>query len=125
MGIRSNNYIAIKPGIALTYAFLKFFSKDNAEMIETDAGRLIVYETNFTPMWARQGVNCTFDLEQEIAVQQFLGSLNPEDFCMRRAGEQTDYRGKWTKHAFKKHKLVREIDQTYDLEIGINAVVIC
>ena len=115
MGSRSMNYIALKPGVKLTEAVSKYLNKATAEIVADERGTLFVYESNFTPMWARDGhgENCTFDLEEEIAIQRYLGSIPVEAFYMKRAGEQCDYRGKWEDHAFKAHDTVLEIEADY------------
>lgn len=115
MGIRSMNYIALKPGIRLTEAVGKYLNEDRAEVVSDERGTLVVYESNFTPMYARdgRGENCTFDLEEEIAVHRFLGSLPVESFYMKRAGEQCDYRGKWEDHNFTDYDSVLEIESSY------------
>lgn len=115
MGIRSMNYIVLKPGIKLTEAVSKYLNKDRAEIVSDERGILIAYESNFQPMWARdgRGEHCTFDLEEEIAVHRFLGSLPVESFYMKRAGEQCDYRGKWEDHDFQDWDTVQEIEADY------------
>jgi hypothetical protein len=66
-------------------------------------------------MWARdgRGENCTYDLEEEVAIQRFLGSIGKSAFYMVRAGNDFDYRGEWTYHAFRDHKDVSDIQKAY------------
>lgn len=115
MGIRSMNYIVLYPGVVLPEAVSKYLNNDTAEIVSDERGTLIVYESNFTPMYARdgRGENCTFDLEEEIAIQRFLGSLPVDSFYMKRAGEINDYRGKWEEHDFSNESSVLEIEHTY------------
>lgn len=115
MGIRSMNMIVLKPGIALTEAVMKYLNEDTADVISGDEGTLIVYESNFTPLHARdgKGEHCTFDLEEEIAVQRFLGSLPLDSFHMIRAGDDCDTRGRWLDHSFVGHPLVADIIADY------------
>ena len=111
MGIRSNNYIAIKPSIPLTYAVMKYLNKDTADIQIAEMGTLIVYESNFTPMYARKGPGCTFDLEMEVEIQKFLGSMPESFFHMKRAGDEIDHRGEWTDHPFGDNEAVIAIEQ--------------
>lgn len=115
MGIRSMNYIVLRPGVALTQAVSKYLNSDTAEIVSNERGTLIVYESNFTPMWARdrRGDNAVFDLEEEIAIQRFLCSLPTDSFHMKRAGEISDHRGDWMAHDFLSESSVVEIEQTY------------
>ncbi|WP_341744600.1 hypothetical protein [Azonexus hydrophilus] len=115
MGIRSMNYIVLKPGIRLSEAVRKYLNKDTAEIVTDERGTMVVYESNFTPMWARdgRGEQCTLDLEEEIAVHRFLGSLPVDSFYMKRAGEQCDHRGKWEDHDFQNCSSVLEIEGAY------------
>lgn len=120
MGSRSMNYIALQPSVTLTEAVSKYLNKSTAEIVADARGTLFVYESNFTPMWARdgRGENCTYDLEEEMAVHRFLGSIPVEAFYMKRAGAQCDHRGKWEDHAFKGHDTVLEIESDYQAALA-------
>lgn len=113
MGTRSKNYICLMPQIALSSEVTRFLNVDTADIVITPRGTLIAYETNRSPMWAREGKNCARDLEEEMVIQQFLGSLPQGSFYMKRAGGECDYRGTLTDHPFKDHESVKEIDATY------------
>lgn len=114
MGTRSKNYIGIKSGIDLS-KLESILNEENTElMLSSPDGTLIVYETNFTPMYARPSVeDCTYDLEEEIRVQRFLGSIPATAFYMKRAGEEFDYRGEWETHAFLDHPDVANIEKIF------------
>lgn len=114
MGIRSQNYIALKQGISLSHA-MKLVG-EGADVLSNHGGTLIVYESNFTPMWARDGKGeaCVFDLEEEMSVHRFLGSLDPQDFLMKRVGEEFGSRGKWTSHPFGENHDVQSIEQAHE-----------
>ena len=114
MGTRSMNYIALQPGISLPESVTAYLNKDTATILSDDRGTLIVYESNFTPMWKRPASeNCTADLEAEVAIQRFLGTLAPDSFYMKRAGDELDYRGTWEKHPFSENESVKEIEYDF------------
>jgi len=115
------NYIALKPGVELTEAVSKYLNKSTAEVVADERGMLFVFESNFTPMWSRdgRGENCTSDLEEEIGIHRFLGSIPVEAFYMKRAGDQCDFRGKWEDHAFNKHDTVLEIEADYQAQLAM------
>lgn len=112
MGIRSLNYIALEPGVDLPASVTRYLNEETAEISRDKRGTLIVYESNFTPMHARsgRGENCTFDLDMEVAIQRFLGTLNDSQFFMRRCGDECDYRGAWDAEAFQDHSDVKSIE---------------
>jgi hypothetical protein len=113
MGHRSMNYIVLKPNTPLTPNVAKYLGEYRE--ISDARGELFVFESNFTPLWARdgRGENCTLDLEEEVAIQRFLGSLAVDSFYLKRAGDQCDYRGKWVAHPFLNEPLVKEIEAEY------------
>lgn len=125
MGIRSSNYIALKPRVKLTSAAVQALTLNAVDTLSEPRGTIIVYECNFTPMYARDkfGEHCTFDLEAEIAIQKFLGTLPVESFFMRRVGDQFDYRGNWLKHAFLDDERVRDIEAQYASHVAAAANV--
>lgn len=108
------NYIAFKPEIDLSDSVSQHLHKDMAPLDRQKIGTLIVYESNFTPMWARAAEeNCTRDLEMEIAVQRFLGTLPVDSFYIQRAGNQCDYRGASTDHPFAQDEDVIQIEADF------------
>lgn len=113
MGSRSMNYLVTKPEVSVPPAVAKYL--DNYLEISDARGRLFVFESNFTPMWSRdgRGENCTYDLEEEVAIHRFLGTLPVTSFYMKRAGEECDYRGQWLQHPFHDNPQVQEIEATY------------
>lgn len=117
MGTRSMNFIALKPGVTPNDAFQSFM-KDRATVLKDGRGTLVVYQSNFSPMWRRHGENCTADLEEEIVIQRFLGSLPGDSYYMKRAGEICDWRGDWAYHPFGGEQDVMEINATYQASIG-------
>jgi hypothetical protein len=121
MGIRSQNYIAVKPGVRLSPDMRR--AVEGSIVQSDDVGTLIVYESNFTPMWARdgRGENCTFDLEQEVAIHRYLGERATSDFLMKRVGSEYGVRGAWKDHPFSGNADVRQIDFAYE-EAGHNAI---
>lgn len=119
MGIRSENYIAIKPGIEMTNAIKKFINDENGTLVINEFGTLFMYESNFTPMWARSSsLGCVADLQEELAIQQFLGEIGETNFYMKRAGEQNDWRGQWNNHPFDRYDFVRNIESEYQASVG-------
>ncbi len=116
MGTRSMNYIALQPGVKPSEAFKKFM--DSEAVLKDERGTLIVYESNFAPMWSRSGENCTFDLEEEIVIQKFLGSLPNSSYYMKRAGDICDWRGDWKDHPFSADQEVKAIDANYQAAVG-------
>lgn len=125
MGQRSMNYMAFKPGVALSADVKKFLHKDTADIVTGERGTLVVYESNFAPMWARdQGgeaarANCVRDLEEEIAVQQrFLGMIPADSFYMKRAGDECDHRGNWEDHSFQSEGQVTKIEAVYQRKLA-------
>lgn len=119
MGIRSLNYIALKPGVELTAEVAPFLQ--GSLDVSDQRGSLYVYESNFTPLWARdgKGINCVADLEEEVAIQRFLGSLPLDSFYMKRAGEEYGHRGTWAIHSFLAEEAVQEIEHAYAKGVGL------
>lgn len=113
MGRRAMNYIAIKPGMSLSTEVIPYLM--NAMCLSDERGDLFVYESNFAPLWSRdgKGEHCTADLEEEVAIQRFLGSLPLDGFYMKRAGEECDSRGKWVSHPFQNEPDVQRIESCY------------
>lgn len=113
MGIRSNNYLVLQPHVTLGPIPPDLLA--DALALDDERGRLFVFESNFTPMWARdgKGEHCTYDLEQEVALQRYLGTLPLEAFFLRRAGDSCDFRGRWTQHAFLDEPVVRQIEEAF------------
>ena len=119
MGIRSQNYIAIKPGIELTESVKKYINSDNGILIVEERGTLFLYESNLTPMWARRSnPDCVRDLQAELVIQQFLGGIGEENFYMKRAGDQNDWRGLWNDHPFDHFQTVINIESDYQANVG-------
>ncbi len=112
MGIRSMNYIVLKPGVCLPDLVHQHLRQP---AVSNRSGKLFIYESNFTPMWARDlhGAECTFDLEEEVAIQKFLGSIDQSDFYMSRAGAECGHRGNWKDHPFADIEEVRKIEAEY------------
>lgn len=81
----------------------------------TSTASLFVFEANFTPMYARdgRGEHCTFDLDQEVALQRFLGCINGDDFRLVRAGKESEARGQWMDHSFIADRRVIDINKAY------------
>lgn len=115
MGIRSMNYLALKQGMTLPPEVARFYNPETAEIISDASGTLIIFESNITPMWARDGKGtcCTLDLESEVALHAYLGQQAKDDFRLVRAGEETDSRGRWFGHPFQENPEVQSIEQTY------------
>jgi hypothetical protein len=67
-------------------------------------------------MWARdgKGEHCISDLESEIEIQRFLGTLEPDQFFMVRAGAECGKRGKWLDHPFAADEDVVGISVQYN-----------
>lgn len=123
MGTRSRNYIALAPSVQPTGAFYGFMTENLVSLDER--GSLIVFESNFCPMWARQQHDeCTLDLEEEVMIHRFLGSLPASSFYMKRAGEDCGDRGEWKEHPFKDHEEVKDIDAQYVAELADDTVEI-
>lgn len=113
MGLRIMNVLAIKAAHALTPEVGKYLKDSN--MVTTPEGSLYFWECKFTPMWARdgKGPNCVSDLQEEVAIQVFLGGLPLEDFCLMRAGEEDGTRGQWLEHPFREHEMVTTVQRAY------------
>ena len=112
MGTRSMNYLVTKVGTALSPTVAKYLVPNHE--ISDVRGDLFVWESNFTPMFGRTGKNCTADLEEEVAIQQFVGSLPASDFLLRRAGDECGTRGTWLDHGFYGHEQVQRIEALYE-----------
>lgn len=113
MGIRSCNYIAIKAGIDLK-GLKKFLNAETALIETSDQGTLFIYESNFCPMDFRENnENCVYDLEEEIGIQRYLGSIPTKAYLMTRAGDDSGRRGDWEDHPFKDNEQVASIDNNY------------
>lgn len=116
MGIRSMNYLALRSDADLSIGVLPHLM--DARKTKTPEGTLFVFESNFTPMWAREGrgEHCVADLESEIEIQRFLGTLEPDQFFMVRAGADAECgkRGKWLDHPFAADEDVVGISVEYN-----------
>lgn len=111
------NMLAIKASHTLSEEVKKYL--DDALVETTNQGSLYVFESNFTPMWARDGLgpNCVNDLIEEIAIHSYLGSLPVNDFFMKRAGEECGTRGEWVDHPFASNVQVESISRAYDNQL--------
>lgn len=120
MGIRSQNCIVLKPEIKLTPEVTQYLNPSRTDIVRTEHGMLICYESNFTPLWARDGKGecCTLDLEEEVAVHRFLGSLPQHAFYMVRAGAECGRRGNWAVHPFRDNPEVQAIEEAYAAKIA-------
>ncbi len=114
MGIRSMNYIALRPDVGLSDDVLPHLM--DAQKTKTQEGTLFVFESNFSPMWARdgKGEHCVADLESEMEIQRFLGTLELDQFFMVRAGAECGKRGKWLDHPFFADEEVVSISVNYN-----------
>lgn len=119
MGTRSNNILAIHTGYPLPPEVAKYLGP---ALVDTNHdGSLYVWESNFTPMWARngKGPNCVDDLLEEAAIQSFLGTIPAQDFYMKRAGEECDSRGEWELHSFRQYDEVIAVEQQYSAALEV------
>lgn len=118
MGIRSMNYIILATGVKLTDEVSRYLKE--SLVVSDDRGRLFVYESNFTPMWARDamGAACTLDLEEEVAIQRFLGTLARDAYYMKRAGDECGIRGKLDPKPFRVEPDVQSIDSAYEESVS-------
>lgn len=118
MGMRSKNYLVIKPGHELAADAAKYLKSSLEE--RTGEGALYAWESNFTPMWARDaGVgNNVGDLREEAAIQGFLSSLPRDAFYLKRAGAECGARGTWSDHPFSIHPVVIDVDTDYAGLVG-------
>lgn len=112
MGTRSLNYLVLRRRLWRPTAVSQLIG-DCVE--STSTASLFIFESNFTPMFARdgRGEHCAFDLEQEVALQRFLGCIPADDFRLVRAGEEFGARGMWTDHPFTADRRVVGIDKAY------------
>ncbi|MEX3983929.1 hypothetical protein AB4Y45_33630 [Paraburkholderia sp. EG287A] len=113
MASRSMNYLVTKVGVALTPAVAAHLR--GAHVVSDVRGSLFVWESNFAPMWSRdgKGESCTADLDDEVVIHRYLGTLNVMDFRMVRAGDETGTRGQWEDHGFASHDEVKAIEAEY------------
>lgn len=113
MGIRSMNYLALQPGIVVPPQVWEYIGEglQNSD----NRGTLFIFETNISPLWARdgKGENCARDLEEEVAIHRFLGSLMADSFYLVRVGAEYGVRGAWEDHAFLLDDSVKEINEAY------------
>jgi hypothetical protein len=118
MGIRSMNYIILATGVKLTDEVSRYLKE--SLVVSDDRGRLFVYESNFTPMWGRDamGAACTLDLEEEVAIQRFLGTLARDAYYMKRAGDECGIRGKLDPKPFRVEPDVQSIDSAYEESVS-------
>lgn len=99
MGTRSMNYLVLASHLWRPAAVSAVIGE---RVGSTHLASLFIFESNFTPMWARdtKGDHCTFDLEQEVELQKYLGTIQAADFRLVRAGEEFGSRGEWIDHPF-------------------------
>lgn len=119
MGERAMNYLALKSSATtkIPTTLLSGLAEQCSVNLSHAVGRVFVFETNIAPMHARKGPGATFDLEFELAIQQFLCSLNESDYRMVRVNETAtvaDHRGEWFDHPFVQlDEEVRALEYTF------------
>lgn len=112
MGMRSNNYLALKAPHVLGPDVQKYLAESLVE--SNQGGSLYTWETNITPMWARLGR--VHDLLEEVAIHQFLAALPAGDFLMKRSGDDAGVFGLWQSHDFREHPTVLSFEMNLEFE---------
>lgn len=110
------NILAIKPGQQLSAEAAKYL--DDSLDTRSDEGSLYIWESNFTPMWARvqKGEGSVIDLLEEAAIHSFLSSIPCADFYLMRAGAECGTRGGWEQHPFRDNEAVLAVAGAYRAE---------
>jgi hypothetical protein len=112
MGSRSTNVLILASEALLPSNMYRYLGDDVATVYRhIDGPILIVMETNIAPLSRRDdlGLTCALDLEAEFRLQQFLGTLNRNQFYFMRNGEDAGTRGAFTKHPFVDHEDVLSV----------------
>lgn len=119
MGIRSRNYLAVKPEVANIGALVARLKKtgEDEPMFDDIRGSLFLFETNITPMWSRGSEHNCMDLENELELQRALSKIGVENFHLRRTGMEVQQRGEWHDHPFKQVGIIEEINREYYLSV--------
>jgi len=111
MGIRSSNYlvlsVAAMAGKEMT-VLVKDLLDDPVETRE-DAS-LFSFESNISPLWARDAHRSVLDLRQELELQEYLNQFAVTDFRLLRDGDQPDHRGQWLAHPFSQDPDILEFE---------------
>jgi hypothetical protein len=113
MGARSMNYLVLKVGAAVSHMAASYLQRYH--VVSDVRGSLFIWETNIQPLYSREGKgeSCTADLDEEVVIQRYLGTLNPHDFRLMRAGDECGMRGQWEDHGFREHEEVMGINASY------------
>lgn len=110
MGMRSNNYLALKAPHVLGPDVQKYLAESLVE--SNQGGSLYAWETNIMPMWSRMGR--VHDLLEEVAIHKFLAALPRGDFLMRRSGDDAGVFGLWQAHDFREHPTVLSFEMNLE-----------
>lgn len=96
MGTRSTNALIIMAGhaAAITTAALKHLSAVSHKFTEQGAVAF-TWETNIKPFHARRGV---LDLQEDVAILEWVFSLPETDFKLYRHGDDAGTLGQWNDH---------------------------
>lgn len=119
MGIRSQNYLALPPEHPLP-GNAPWVAQLGAELRRDARGTLVLFDTNFQPLWARfagRGAYLT-DLDTERALLQFLGTVPDARFRLVRVGELTELAGTWNAAPFHADADVQALEAALRAELG-------
>ena len=99
MGTRIRTYIAIAPTSQPDFNAPVLRALD-AEVHSDARGHLVLVDSNLQPLWSRipdrPGPVPTLDLEQELALFRWLGTVGTDHFRLVRHGDEFDMAGRWT-----------------------------
>lgn len=110
MSTLSKNYVALKPEAAANLGDLEdhiLLTREDGILLFFDAFHLTLEERD------EYGIIGAKDLEVEFHLHDFLCSLEPDAYLMRRAGGEFGSRGKWLDHPFLAEPSVAAIDEQY------------
>jgi hypothetical protein len=123
MAKRSWNYIVIRPHVAVPAHISILLNDGPTERLADHRGSLVVYESDFEPMFARDERNDARvpEIEREVAVHKFLDTLPANSFFMRRVGWEYDFRGSWSDHPFLSEEKVTDIEKDFREYVELSA----
>ena len=125
MGTRLRTYIAIAPTSAPNLA-AGWITAQSAEVVADARGTLITFEANIQPLWSRipdePGPVPTLDLDSELEMYRWLGTIGTNHFRLVRHGDDMDLAGSWRgAAAFLDQPEVRDAEEELRSALGHEA----
>lgn len=115
----SHNYLVLKPHVLVGASLQTYLDQPMIYSEARDTGTLYGFDMAWVPAHRREARrDCVQDLEFEITLQRFLGTLKVDDFLLVRAGPYCDYRGTWQDHPFRDVEMVATVNLLFRRQAG-------